>query len=723
MQEIHFGSYRASLAQQIGKGGEGSVYSISGHADLAVKIYEPNLRPAREGKVRAMVDGDIAQRTDLVAFPKDVVTDRSGNFLGFAMRLISGYRPIHELYGPKSRQRHFPKADYRFLVHAAANVARAVGKVHSAGCVIGDLNHSGILVAEDATVALIDADSFQFNLGSKSYPCVVGVPDFTPPELHGKDLSKIQRLEAHDNFGLAVAIFHLLFMGRHPYAGLCAGPDISLGDAIAQNRFAFSIGRKSATKTSPPPGSLTLDMFPSAVSRNFEQAFGLTAIERPSASQWIEVLKNFELSLKRCSSVITHFYSGTVASCSWCQLAAKSRFDMFPYSGVIAPTLAADPSGTEEAIKEILSFRLPRAAELIPTLGGKTLPSRAVGFARREMRNKKLVGWGIFAGAAAGLFAVQPLWFIWITIGILGLLRANNASLDTKSLETTFKEADDRVHTELNLLLQTIELPAAINVYGELISAISAYKKHDQIVKRELMILKSKREARQRSTFLDRHSIRDANIKNLSPAKVASLISFGIETADDVRQSDVRSVPGIGEVYTRRLLDWRKHIEAQFNYNRTPNSQDILDEAALQARLAAEKTTVEAKLRGGLTTLRRITMRLKALPTNVQIGQPLFKALDDRAQAEFDLRALRATAPPSRVEVEFRLPRPPTTAPPNSSYRTAIGGASASAAQRTQSCPRCGKHMIKRTAKRGRNPGSQFWGCSSYPRCKGTRNL
>lgn len=36
-------------------------------------------------------------------------------------------------------------------------------------------------------------------------------------------------------------------------------------------------------------------------------------------------------------------------------------------------------------------------------------------------------------------------------------------------------------------------------------------------------------------------------------------------------------------------------------------------------------------------------------------------------------------------------------------------------------CPSCGQPMILRTAKRGANAGSQFWGCSAYPACKGTR--
>ena len=35
-------------------------------------------------------------------------------------------------------------------------------------------------------------------------------------------------------------------------------------------------------------------------------------------------------------------------------------------------------------------------------------------------------------------------------------------------------------------------------------------------------------------------------------------------------------------------------------------------------------------------------------------------------------------------------------------------------------CPVCGAMMALRTAKSGRNPGSQFWGCTKYPQCTGS---
>lgn len=41
----------------------------------------------------------------------------------------------------------------------------------------------------------------------------------------------------------------------------------------------------------------------------------------------------------------------------------------------------------------------------------------------------------------------------------------------------------------------------------------------------------------------------------------------------------------------------------------------------------------------------------------------------------------------------------------------------------TPQCPTCGSAMKLRTAKQGSQAGSQFWGCSKYPACRGTRPL
>jgi predicted RNA-binding Zn-ribbon protein involved in translation (DUF1610 family) len=38
-------------------------------------------------------------------------------------------------------------------------------------------------------------------------------------------------------------------------------------------------------------------------------------------------------------------------------------------------------------------------------------------------------------------------------------------------------------------------------------------------------------------------------------------------------------------------------------------------------------------------------------------------------------------------------------------------------------CPKCGRPMVIRTAKSGENQGNQFWGCSGFPKCRTVKSL
>ncbi len=46
-----------------------------------------------------------------------------------------------------------------------------------------------------------------------------------------------------------------------------------------------------------------------------------------------------------------------------------------------------------------------------------------------------------------------------------------------------------------------------------------------------------------------------------------------------------------------------------------------------------------------------------------------------------------------------------------------------SSADTAPECPVCGQPMIVRTARQGKRSGSQFWGCSRYPECRGSREF
>src|SRR5690349_8306567 len=38
-------------------------------------------------------------------------------------------------------------------------------------------------------------------------------------------------------------------------------------------------------------------------------------------------------------------------------------------------------------------------------------------------------------------------------------------------------------------------------------------------------------------------------------------------------------------------------------------------------------------------------------------------------------------------------------------------------------CPDCRRPMVKRTVRRGENRGAHFWGCPTFPTCRGTRAM
>jgi restriction system protein len=38
-------------------------------------------------------------------------------------------------------------------------------------------------------------------------------------------------------------------------------------------------------------------------------------------------------------------------------------------------------------------------------------------------------------------------------------------------------------------------------------------------------------------------------------------------------------------------------------------------------------------------------------------------------------------------------------------------------------CPNCGSRMVKRTTRQGVNTGKEFWGCSTFPKCRGVINI
>ena len=88
------------------------------------------------------------------------------------------------------------------------------------------------------------------------------------------------------------------------------------------------------------------------------------------------------------------------------------------------------------------------------------------------------------------------------------------------------------------------------------------------------------------------------------------------------------------------------------------------------------------------------------------------------ARASYDLAELAELLGPHLGASTAPAPaaRPAPDAPP-----PAPAAAPAPAVAAPPMCPKCGVPLVLRTASRGDRPGSKFYGCPNYPRCRETR--
>lgn len=323
------------MGKKLGGGGEGTVYAVAGRPDDVAKIYNGTMSAERRTKIEAMITSAPVDIKPVTAWPSALIL-HGRDAVGFIMPRVANASEAHVLYGLKSRRQTYPNANFRFLVHVAANLARAFSVLHQAGIVVGDVNERVAMIATDGTVRIIDCDSFQYKSGTTLFGCDVGTPIFTPPELQKLTTFRgVERTAQHDLFGLAVLIFHLLFLGRHPFAGRCLHTtDMPIETAIQQYRFAYSADN-GRTQMQPPPHTPPLGYSGGQLTALFEQAFSPAVASgqrlRPSARQWADTLAAFLSQLTPCKLNTSHAYVPANGPCPWCAIELTTRIDLFNY--------------------------------------------------------------------------------------------------------------------------------------------------------------------------------------------------------------------------------------------------------------------------------------------------------------------------------------------------------------------------------------------------------
>ena len=302
-----------TVGDLIGAGNEGEVYALTNDQHHAIKIYHPNKRPGADhaAKLKVMVDNrpyspiEIDQPT--LPWPTQLFhAHASGDLAGFVMDRIDTSRtmPIGNYCNPEVRaKRNAAKYNTDKHVRATArqaiiNLTQTVHLLHNHNIVIGDINDNNIVIdPQDGHVAILDCDSFQIQepRNGKTFPCTVGRPEYTAPELldaqsrpcsnrncakgpkgHKAGYACVVRDQQHDLFALGVVIFKLFMKGMHPYDCIYTGPSAdeptTIRDRIQRRYFPYGPNRNPNIK--PPTGRAEeYARLPQHIRQLFERTF------------------------------------------------------------------------------------------------------------------------------------------------------------------------------------------------------------------------------------------------------------------------------------------------------------------------------------------------------------------------------------------------------------------------------------------------------------------
>jgi DNA-binding helix-hairpin-helix protein with protein kinase domain len=566
------------LGRCLGQGGEGAVYSVPVWPRSVAKIYARRPDDLTARKLAAMVQLGTEGLAAFAAWPDNLLLDRrTGDAVGFLMPRVDGHRAIHTLYGPTDRKTAFPDASWAFLVRAARNVAAAFDAVHRHAHVIGDVNQGNVVVSRKATVRLIDCDSFQITHLGRTYPCRVGVPLFTPPELQGQRLDCIERTPDHDRFGLAVLVFHLLFMGRHPFAGRHPERALPVEAAIREGLFAF--GREAQRQGwEPPPFSLLLKDASAPIAQLFEQAFGRDAAAggpRPSAADWVGALDALETRLVTCGDDPRHLHARANGSCPWCciESAGGPSFFFLPQG---AASDAFDLAATWKAIEAVRSpgpaaLPHPPPADEAGDEGLSTLVLRALkalfGLPRDADREREEVERRAqeIRTAEENLRRLQEQW-----TSLCGDAAFASRRRDLESAKTALegvRAVEEREREELANRFREMRLPDHLRTFP----------------------------------------LEFARIPGLGPAELAHLATRGVTTAADVTPERLMAIRGIDLDLVRGLLLFKGVATRAFTFDPVTGipgkDRKSLEESQARRRTALVKTLQAGPLE--LAELRR----------------------------------------------------------------------------------------------------------------------
>ncbi|TWT76959.1 Protein kinase domain protein [Posidoniimonas polymericola] len=642
------------LGDPIGVGGEGRVFEVTKEPDCAAKVYHKTpLSGLQLTKLKAMLKIGAKELAPIAAWPQKLLLDAQNDQpCGIVMTRVTDARELHELYGASTRARHYPHAYWHHLVLAARNAAAAFEALHTRNVVIGDVNQGNLLVDEEMCVRFIDCDSFQIQAGKKVLPCLVGTPHFTPPELQSQRLSEVVRTPQHDAFGLALLVFHLLFVGRHPFAGRFRGEgDMHIERAISEGRFAFSKYRNQ-TQMDPPPASLSLTDLPPQIAEMFEAALRCDPAagqQRPSARQWVTALENLLKNRRECDIDSSHIYYNGAPECPWCRIEANGGPAFFINQALVGGSMQSRLEAYDRCVAQVEDI-------FFPDLARKTVRVPAMPIIKKAEKGFPMRGadwiavgvplaaalclggafyWPVLAGGAVVSLAVAAT--LWLHPGAKA-----RRSTSAEYLERIDDLSDKVETTGANVMARHREREAEFDTYA---AVVNTGRERYSADAEDLETIVKQLRFEQREDYLRSLEIRQyrRKIPGLQRGHIAILQSYGVETANDCEGHLLAGIPSIPPELIIELTQWREARLDQFAFQPEAGVTEREVEIDRQEAAARFKISQARKVLNGATRLRAMAHQGgKALQQDLHVFERLAEQFRELTREYQDFQATRS---------------------------------------------------------------------------------
>ena len=274
------------LIENIGSGGEGSVYKTDVDGIVAKVYNAEKITCERYEKLKLMLTKDI--NCAGVCFPLGLVYNQKNEFVGYIMKAASGMELGRSFFLPPLRLKYFPNWTKAETVQLCVTILKKLKYLHDRNIILGDINPYNILVKSPTEVYFVDTDSWQV----EGFICPVGMPLFTAPELQSKKEFSLRNI-GNENFAVATLLFMIMHPGKPPYAMQDGG---GIVENILKGDFSYPLGEKKNGKVPKGPWRYCWSHLPYKVKEAFYQTFRYDGeyhdkAKRLSTGYWLKIFE------------------------------------------------------------------------------------------------------------------------------------------------------------------------------------------------------------------------------------------------------------------------------------------------------------------------------------------------------------------------------------------------------------------------------------------------